>query len=320
MAQAIGGQEGPHKAGIVMWGAPACGKTTFLAALSIALGRRDVGWKVVGADTPSTNALVNFTTKLTKDRVFPKASDLVIEQYRWRLVGERTVRRWRRLMRAEKQEVRIALDLADLGGEGYSSTLVSPPKGLIDNLVHSGGIIFLFDPVREFEEGDSFTHFFGVLSHLSQHVMENAEFVGGRLPHHLAVVITKFDEPRVLETADRLDLIQFDPDDPLDFPRVGGEDARQLFTELCRVSATGDAEMVLNSIERYFLPERTRYFVTSAIGFHVAKDTGTFDAADFQNDMVDAGGFKRIRGAVNPINVLEPLIWLGERLTSEKGT
>src|SRR4051812_24922195 len=40
-----------QQANIVMWGAPACGKTTFLAALSIALNRKRNGWKVIGADT-----------------------------------------------------------------------------------------------------------------------------------------------------------------------------------------------------------------------------------------------------------------------------
>ncbi|GAA0947564.1 hypothetical protein [Actinocorallia libanotica] len=299
------------KANIVMWGAPTCGKTTFLAALSIALGRQSEGWKVIGANDQSTRALVTLTTQLS-DGVFPKASGAVIEHYRWRLVGQELRRGgWKSLFRRSPVGVQFGLDLADLGGEGYSPRRLTQ-KELIDDLVNSRGIVFLFDPVREFEKGDAFEYLFGVLSHLSQHFLENPEFSSGLLPHHLAICITKFDELRVLETAEKLGLTQ--PDEEEHFPRVDdGDDARELFEKLCEVSASGYGGMILNTLEQYFAPERTRYFVTSAIGFHVDPRLG-YDPDDHQNVMTDEKGFTRIRGTVRPVNVMEPLLWLGRRL------
>lgn len=307
-----------NQANVVMWGAPACGKTTFLAALSIALNRRRDGWKVIGADTPSTQALINLTTKLASDREFPKASALVIEHYRWFLVGQ-TTRRVGRWFRRKKvpHAIKIGLDLADLGGEGYSPRRPAS-RELIENLVNSRGIVFLFDPVREFDDGDAFEYLFGVLSHLSQQMLESEEFVGGKLPHYLAICITKFDEVPVLETAEKLHLLNFDPEDDLEFPRVSSDDAQELFERLCEISASGNAELVINTLEQYFQPDRIKYFVTSAIGFHVDPQTGVFDPDDFQNLLPEATGSSRIRGVVHPINVMEPLLWLGQRLSSER--
>ena len=48
-----------HKPDVAMWGAPGSGKTAFLAALSIALGRAQGGkrgWRLIGADSVSTAA------------------------------------------------------------------------------------------------------------------------------------------------------------------------------------------------------------------------------------------------------------------------
>ena len=45
--------------GISMWGAPGSGKTTFLAALNIALTRWGKDWKVIGADEASTQKLIS---------------------------------------------------------------------------------------------------------------------------------------------------------------------------------------------------------------------------------------------------------------------
>ena len=108
----------------------------------------------------------------------------------------------------------------------------------------------------------------------------------GVLPHHVAVCVTKFDEPRVLATARRMGVVTTDPEDPYGFPRVRDGDARRVFAKLCN----GDGEMVLNTMDRTFRRDRVRYFVTSAIGF----------PAD--------------PGPVNPINVAEPVLWLAEQI------
>jgi hypothetical protein len=269
----------------------------------------------VGANDGSTKALVSLTTKLTSDREFPPASGMVIEHYRWNLIGEtsRRVGRWFR-RRTVDEGLEIGLNLADLGGENYDPRSPATAE-LIEDLVSSRGIVFLFDPVREFEEGDSFEYLFGVLSQLSQQMLNANKFEGGKLPHYLAVCITKFDEPRVLKSAEQLDLIDPDPDDKLGFPRVNSDDAKEFFEQLCaEISASGNAEMVGNTLEQYFRSERIRYFVTSAIGFHVDPYVGVYDPDDSQNLLPGSDGYIKIRGTARPINVMEPMLWLGRQL------
>ena len=69
---------------------------------------------------------------------------------------------------------------------------------LIDGLVRSRGIIYIFDPMRESDDGDAFDHTFGMLVQLARRMDEQASWQGGRLPHYVAVCITKFDAPPVL--------------------------------------------------------------------------------------------------------------------------
>ncbi|WP_019629293.1 ATP-binding protein [Actinomadura atramentaria] len=305
---------------IAMWGPPGSGKTTFLAALHIALNRRQDGWKVVGANGPSTDALIRLTGSLATQGHFPAATR-GIERYRWYLVGAAERAKRFALRRRPPQDVRIGLDLLDPSGELFDqehSGYAGVHGELVDNLVNSRGIVFLFDPVREFEDGDAFDYLHGVLSQLANRMLESPEFADGMLPHHVAVCITKFDEIRVMETAEKLRLVTVDPDDPLGFPKVEEEDARDLFRALCGVSATGNAELVHNTLIQYFRPERVRFFVTSAVGFYVDPRVGRFDRDDYQNLLPEAESSKavRVRGTIHPINVVEPLLWLGRSLAA----
>ncbi|MFC0041345.1 hypothetical protein [Actinomadura rayongensis] len=312
----------PAEHNIAMWGPPGSGKTTFLAALTIAMNRRQDGWKVVGANGPSTDALIKLTASLATQRRFPAATRGT-ERYRWYLIGAARERRRSLLRRRAPEDVRIGLDLLDPSGELFNqehSGYAGAHGELIDNLVNSRGIVFLFDPVREFEDGDAFDYLHGVLSQLAHRMLDSPEFAGGRLPHYLAVCVTKFDEIRVLETAEKLRLVTSDVADPLGFPKVEPEDAQELFRTLCEVSATGNAEMVHNTLAQYFRPERVRYFVTSAIGFYVDPLIGAYDRDDYQNLLPEAESSRavRIRGTVHPINVVEPLLWLGQSLAADR--
>jgi hypothetical protein len=308
---------------IAMWGAPSSGKTTFLAALSIALTRRGKDWKVVGSDKASADKLIALTTPLTREHAFPLATS-GIEAFRWQLVGQvqRTIPRMFRTERYE-ETIRIGLDLADPSGEiaGPERTEGGERVELIDNLERSRGIVFLFDPIRESETGDTFDHTFGVLAQLTQRMIDSSEFADGWLPHYVAVCITKFDEIRVFKTAEKLNLLVADPADPLGLPRVADEDARELFAQLCDVSQSGNADMVLNTLTQHFRPERIKFFVTSAIGFYVDPRKGVYDPDDIQNLLPDTNNPKkpRIRGTVHPINVMEPLLWLGRQLAGVTG-
>ncbi len=314
--------ESPPEYSVAMWGAPSSGKTTFLAALSIALAEQEKHWKVIGADEGSTDTLIKLTTELARDRAFPRATQ-GIEHYRWILVGRvmRTVpRRWIGTKQHEVA-VKINLDLADAQGE--ISGPENPSRGvrgdLLDNMERGRGIVFLFDPIREFIRGDVFDYTFGVLAQLAQRMVNSPDYVDGYLPHYVAVCITKFDEIRVLRTAEELDLLATDSDDPYGFPRVDDSDARELFTRLCEVSRSGYADHVLNTLEKHFRPDRIKYFVTSAIGFHVDPQSGAYNPHDYQNQVPDPDKPERprIRGTVHPINVIEPLLWLARKLAAE---
>lgn len=317
------GEGGPEHS-VAMWGAPTSGKTTFLAALNIALTRQVEGWKVIGADEASTDKLVSLTTSLARDRKFPKATQ-GIERYRWILIGQASraiPRRWFGT-RQRQEPVKIGLDLVDASGE--LSAPERPSRGarsdLINNLERSRGIVFLFDPIREFNQGDAFDYTVGVLAQLAQRMFDSPEYSDGYLPHYLAVCVTKFDEIRVFRTAEKLDLLVVDPDDQYAFPRVEDTDARELFVRLCELSHSGNAELVLNTLEKHFRPDRIRYFVTSAIGFNIDPRNGAYNPDDYQNLVPDSDTpeLMRIRGSVHPINVVEPLLWLATKLVTGPG-
>lgn len=314
-------EDGGATQNIAMWGAAGCGKTSFLAALDIALTRRDGEWKVVGADGPSTEVLTELTRSLVDRRRFPRATGEAIEHYKWYLIGRRWVRTGRPFRRRTGlRESRIGLDLIDAGGEMFQRGQVIGRR-LLDNLVQSRGILYLFDPIREYEKGDAFENLHGMLAQLSQRMLSAGDFVDGHLPHHLAVCVTKFDEVSVLKTANNIGVLGVDPEDPHGFPRVlEDEQAEHLFESLCGVSASGSAELVLKKLKQFFREDRIRFFVTSAIGFHLAPGATRFDPRDYQNLIPDADspdGYL-IRSGVRPINVLEPLLWLAQSLSADQ--
>lgn len=310
----------PARHNIAMWGTPGSGKTTFLAALSGALGRQNLDWKLVGTDNPSTSELIRLTTELMSRQHFPKAT-IGIEHYSWALVGAPPARparsRFRRGGQRQEGSARIGLELRDPSGELYGQEGGS--EELVEHLVNSRGIIYLFDPVWEFAYGDSFDFLYGILSRVAQRMLDSPDF-DGALPHHLAVCITKFDDVRMFETAEKLRLTTYDPTDRLGFPRVSVDDAAELFQKVCEVSRSGNAELIFNSLQRYFRRDRIRFYVTSSIGFHVNPMFNRFDPDDFQNLIPDSADPKQmmIRGPVYPINVMEPVLWLAGELTAHE--
>ena len=118
----------------------------------------------------------------------------------------------------------------------------------------------------------------------------------------------------MLATARRIGAVTTDPADPYGFPRVRDGDARRVFARLC----SGDGERVLSTMDRTFRSDRVKYFVTSAIGFRADPETGRFDPGDPQNIAAPAPGAApaepRLSGPINPINVVEPVLWLAEQI------
>lgn len=317
----------PYKHGIAMWGPPGSGKTTFLAALSVALNRNgDLGWKIHGWDESSERQLIQMNNQLVSGRTFPRGT-VGIEEYSWVLSGPHRNARKKIFRKTQEDHISVRLDLVDAQGEIAGPEMKFTQRGeLIDGLVRSRGIVYIFDPMRESDDGDAFDHTFGMLVQLARRMDEQASWQGGRLPHYVAVCITKFDAPPVLMTAQRMGLA-VPSDDDHGFPRVPDYEARDLFERLCAVSGSGNAEMVIHSLEQYFDPRRIRYFVTSAVGFYLGRG-GKYDEEDPNNlllmEEIDPRlGVKRtrIRGPVHPINVVEPVFWLiDQMLDNENGS
>jgi hypothetical protein len=298
--------------GIAMLGATGSGKSTFLGALQIALLKQAREWRVWCRDPASRRALVEMNTALTSEGKFPLPT-YGIDTFDWILGGkvERTERSGRFGSRTFEESVEITLKLTDSTGD-----LLRPDQiglqlrdQLVDHVAKSRGILYMFDPIREFNRGDAYDKTYSLLMDLIAAVADEPGF-DGRLPHHVAVCVTKLDEPRVFKTAESLRMLMWDEHDPLGFPRVHGSDARALMHSLCKVSRNGTGEVVPQLLEQYFHADRISYFVTSAVGFMVNKRTRMFDVQDTENVYRIESGESLVRGPVNPINVVEPMLWL----------
>lgn len=335
-----------------LWGAPESGKTTYLAALSVAVQRfpaKDL--MIYGTDDSSTEFLEHHTTLLTRDRRFPPSTHME-QQLSWVVQMSAEVPVRKRFGRPGRAVVplELNLDLLDEPGTIYDSGGAGTPPGgggggaalgfddedddddetpgtgagtsavtedsVMDDLAGCDGLLLLFDPTREWKSGDAYNYFQGTLLRIAQRRMPGRTEPGGRLPHYVAVCITKFDHPDVYWQAKRRGYRSFSADDPYLFPRVPDELAEEFFIDLVHQSERGNADLVPEALRRYFYPDRIRYFVTSAIGFHLSRRAARFQEQDFMSIVPQPGGDPLIRGAIHPINVVEPLIWLGQSLAA----
>ncbi|MGV9680895.1 hypothetical protein ACWDSJ_36970 [Nocardia sp. NPDC003482] len=324
-----------------MWGPPASGKTTFLAALKIAtlLSRRPGNWIMNGTDGPSSRFLQQMTDLLADQRVFPTATDAA-NGMTFRFTGERSVPGSPRfpggLGRRQPMTAREAfeLDVLDVPGGTHAPDHtgadeepdlefadtdpiefdeMSDRTQMLDHLQACQGIVYLFDPGRDVRLGDAFKYFQGTLEELSSRIFQPG-YHGTRLPHCVAVCITKFDQPYVYQEAFRRGYSVRDTAPPY-FPMVEDGRAGEFFHELCKDDHT-NTNLVAKALERYFYEDRVKYFVTSSIGFYSVN--GRFQARDPHNvEQVGDGDF-RIRGKVHPLNVIEPLIWLFDNLKAKR--
>lgn len=316
----------PPQHHIAMWGPPGSGKTTFLASLSLALLNSGAPWNIIGEDDRSVAFLADHTTALSGSGHFPEATK-GIERYQWSL--SRTAEPEPRV-NGRRTPSEVSLTLLDPAGGGFGDKPFEAdvdPQELMLNLARSRGIIFLYDPIREYDSGDSFEHLYRIMSKLAHTLRTTNELVGGRLPHHVAFCVTKFDDLRVFSTAQRLRLLRADPGHPHGFPRIeDDEGVRRLLSELALVSASRTAELVVRSLDQYFHADRVRFFASSSIGFYVDPIRNAVDWDDPQNlkPDPDSGGKRSVvRGPVFPINVIEPVLWLMERIFAgqrERGT
>jgi hypothetical protein len=312
-----------------LWGATASGKSTFLSALFIAAMRSPAEMRVRGANDESTDFLIRNTHILNAQHRFPP-STIAQQPLSWTLqmsVPNRARSRWRRSPATVPFDFRI--DLQDAPGRAYAAVPApeSEPNRLDLDLDEGGGdipdvasylascqgLLLLIDPIRERETGDAHEYFHGTLLRIAQRV-EVA--LGQRLPHYVAVCITKFDDPGVFRFARDNEFLSYSEYDPMMFPRVHDDEAEQFMREMLAGAPASDVELVLGALRQYFYAERIRYFVTSAVGFFVGP-SAEFREDDFQNVVPVEDGMSGIRGQLHPINVAEPLLWLGERIAAE---
>jgi hypothetical protein len=332
---------------IGLWGAPQSGKTTYLAALYFAVARSSIDLNIVGVNDDSTDFMVSSSNTLSKKHKFPDGT-ITVSSYSWIMNMTTQVQVpqrgtfGRQSLITVPQHRQFNIDLRDAPGGhfgmqqspsgaptpsrvayaggnpagGASQSPVSDIDDLMDYLAGCDGLLLLIDPVRELELGDSHEYFQATLLKIAQRRLANMP-PGSKLPHYIAVCITKFDDPTVYKFARLNGYRSYDEDDPYLFPRVHDDDAEIFFKELCGNSAVGDADLICSALTRYFQPERIRYFVTSAIGFY--RNGARFRDDDYRNIVDQSGGSYEIRGQIHPINVLQPMLWLGRCVTAVNG-
>jgi hypothetical protein len=306
-----------NESGVAMLGPTESGKSTFLCALRKALLEQDEDWLLFTRDEASQRHLDEMSNALISEGGFPLPTRTV-DTVRWILGGtvERTERKGRFGRPATVTDrVEITLRLTDApGGLGRADRIgLTERNELIRELADSRGILYMFDPIREFTHGDSFQRTDSLLTELMGVVSQERDFEG-KLPHQLAVCVTKLDDPRVFRTAHDLGMLIPDDSSKWGFPRVDETDAQALFQALGEISRSGNGDAVPRLLERYFFPERIKYYVTSAVGFMVNKRTRRFDPRDTENVYRTASGAPLVRGPVHPINVVEPVLWIVRQL------
>jgi hypothetical protein len=302
----------PPRSGITIWGPPTTGKTAFLAVLDHALaGKPSLGWRVVGRNDISTNELANLMTTMVSGGTFPRATqDLAI--YEWELVKwvrKRSFTYWLWL-RAREVERAIPLRVVDApGGFANPGVWEETPvaKELVEAITNSAGIVFIYDPTREFQEGDAYRHTYSVLAHVDS----ASEWLSGRLPHFLAVCVAKFDDQRVYDSAAMVNMAAYDSENG-DVPYVDEEFAEEFFNRMCQIPTHPAAHGLLKMIKPRFHEKRMKFFVTSAVGFYVNPATGRFDPGDCEN--VVPGEPPRVRSDIRPINIAECVDWLANKV------
>jgi hypothetical protein len=344
----------PQEVRIGLWGAPASGKTTYLASLNIATNRWQGpgNWIMNGVDDVSSDFLSDSTDLLVRQRRFPAATS-DNRNLLFRFTGSTgapppPVHEPKRRMFGKQLQpsapqlpdrVAFELDVLDVPGrlfgkpdddkyrssgavdmgDGRAHSDDGPVEGagnseedLLDHLEICSGIIYLFDPVRDADTGDAFQYFHRILGKLTQRCMEQERYSGHYLPQHLAVCITKFDHPEVYRSARRFGLTTQGVQPPY-MPMVPNEYAKDFFQRLCYATGSTTADLVFQSLYNHFSPNLVRVFVTSSVGFYIGEGR-RFRPNDFNNVENTNNGQARIKGAVHPINVLEPVIWLQQNV------
>jgi hypothetical protein len=311
---------------IGLWGSPRSGKTTVLSALPIAAMQASNGtsnWNISGIGEQATRLLTAGVATLASQRRFPPATES-LQPIMWSFQGQDATlaepaqrKILRRRSSAKPETIDFALELQDVKGEWHRNDNVDPR--VAENLAASQGIVYLFDPVydRSSEDLKSFNFFFSVLQMVMSRVRDEGRVVEGRLPHHVAVLVTKFDDPAFFEHAVQAGWVNQE-NTHSQMPYVPLTQGQAFFDWVCAERQGGTATLVRDALNSFFHPERIEYFASSAVGFRLNAN-GVFDYNDYANVDIN-GGVPQIRSAVRPLNILEPVVRLERRIRRDATT
>jgi energy-coupling factor transporter ATP-binding protein EcfA2 len=310
----------PEEIKIGIWGGSGSGKTTYLSALRIAaLNDQSGRWVIDGLDPLSARFLSDGTRLLRRGTFPPPTEAASAARYSYEVRGNLTAGLLDRLRYkvGSPRYVNFKLDVFDYPG----GLLLTADAGdeLWQYLADCQGLLYLYDPQMTDIETDNFECLQQSLDMIRQVYVRNNQspYYRGKLPQHLAVCITKFDDDSVFTQLMRHNLIAQDPDDPIHAPYVlDSTKAFECFAD----------PLTLATIQGYFQEDRVKYFATSSIGFNVDSETGKVDVERCNNTVTELLAttingqqtiIKQVRivGRVNPINVLDPLLWLHAKLT-----
>ena len=287
---------------LCLLGPSACGKTTYLAVLDIAVARAASDLLMRGSDERAEDFLHDATTAIAR-RQFPMATSQS-QPVSLTLAGSSLFHSGNSGGRVSVVPAELKLDLIDTHSLAFQRDVPGDYDYMIRVLAKCDGLILLYDPRCHADYQEFMQESFQGLGSLGMSLP---------FPFDVAVCIAKFDDPDVYRMAVAGNHVTA-PTTPMSPPIVSQSRAPLLFREIC--SREHNSASLPETIERYFQSDRVTHFVSSSIGFYISPRTGIFDDQDFMNTTNYEGYEAGIRGRVRPINVVEPLLWLArQRLT-----
>ncbi|MFE3945725.1 hypothetical protein ACFXPV_28295 [Streptomyces sp. NPDC059118] len=299
---------------IGLWGAPRSGKTTYLTALPLAAMRHqrhhDGGWNISGMTEEANAFLSRGMDLLTRQRAFPEAT-MGVRELAWSIQGPKRKGK----LGLGSRRPGFVLDIQDAAGEVFGDGHPQQAQ-LVGQLARSHGLIYLFDPLGDAEKAtESFNFLQSTLTQLTAQVRNRQGLVDGRLPHYVSVCVTMFDHPDIFRPAMEAGWVTQDTVGA-QLPRVPEEQGEKFFEWMCDDFRGANARLVRDALHAYFDRRRISYYATSAVGFRLTPQH-VFDYKDYVQ-LVDVDGTSRLRTSPEPINVLEPLIDLEERIHRDR--
>jgi hypothetical protein len=300
----------PREIKIGLWGGHLSGKTTYLAALKMAALLHPAGdWRITGPqhEFPWSNAFLLSQTALLRRGEFPKGT-VVPDEHKFEISGRLSPRLLaglpgflRSVARVERT-VNFSLYVRDYPGQ-YFANVTDIKDPLWGYLAACDGLIYLHDAGSHEDALDYVNLACNYISNLTPPERR----LNNKLPHFLAICVSKFDSPAVLEPLRKEGLVERDLLDARQAPYV--TQPKKAFELLAD-------EMVANTVRAAFAPQRTQYFFNSSIGFYAPP--GQPVNLDDCHNVIAAPGGPKIRSGRHtyPVNILTPLLWIENEVSA----